>query len=71
MDNLIYMRGRNGTVHFGSFEVWGKELANVDFYSGRKGRMPPIKFDGDVHDLIDLFEDVVRELRELEKSNRG
>ena len=61
------MRGRNRTVALHSFEIWGCENAHVDFYSKRRGKMPPVKFDGDVNELIDLFEEIVKDLRFREK----
>lgn len=66
----IRMRGRNGTVNFHELRVFvGKEASFVDFFSTRKGKTAPIYFSGDANLLIDLFEDVVRELRQQGKEN--
>ena len=66
----IRMRGRNGSVNFHEFRVFvGKESSFVDFFSKRIGRSAPIYFVGDANLLIDLFEDVIRELRQQEKQN--
>jgi hypothetical protein len=67
----IMMRGRNSTVKFNDFCIFmGRdEYASVSFLSPRKGKSAPVRFKGNVNDLIDLFEEVARELRSMEKEN--
>lgn len=67
----IMMRSRNSTVKFSDFCIFmGRDKdARVSFFSPRKGKSTPVRFKGNVNDLIDLFEEVVRELRSMEKEN--
>jgi hypothetical protein len=45
------------------------EYVSVSFFSPRKGKSTPVRFKGNINDLIDLFEEVARELRSMEKEN--
>jgi len=67
----IIMRSRNSTVKFNELCIFmGRdEYANVSFLSPRKGKSALVRFKGNVNDLIDLFEEVARELRFMEKEN--
>jgi len=67
----IMMIDRSSTVIFNDFCIFmgTDEYTSVNFFFQREGKSAPVIFKGNVNDLIDLFEEVARELRFIEKEN--
>ena len=67
----IMMLGRNSTLKLNDFCIFmgTDEHASVSFFPKRKGKSAQVRFKGNVNDLIDLFEEVARELRFTEKES--
>ena len=68
----IMMLGRNSTVKLNDFCIFmgTDEYSRVSFFHQRKGKSAQVRFNGNVNDLIDLFEEVARELPFTEKESR-
>lgn len=67
---MISFKGRNGFVKLHSIDVLpihGGTKACVDFYTRRIGKTPPVWFEGETDDLIDLFSDIVERLKKLKE----
>ena len=69
--NGIDMCGRNGTVKYNSHSVIGwspradtENHVALDLYSKKIGKQPPVYFYGNVLEMIDLFEQIVKDLHE-------
>lgn len=65
---MLLMRGRNGRVEYRRHETYARQEATyvyIDLFSKKRGKYPPVFFEGDLDEVAKLFSRILSELFEI------